>query len=97
MSLGLSMWAGQAAALGTGFTYQGQLEQSGAPANGACDLQFNLFDAPSSGNPVGTTQTVTPVSVTDGLFTVSLDFGGSAFDGNDSWLQIAVLTTTLRV
>jgi len=90
----LSMMAGEARALGTAFTYQGQLEQSGALANGTCDLQFSLFDALSSGNQVGTTQTVTPVSVTDGLFTVPLDFGSSAFDGNDRWLQIAVRCPT---
>ncbi len=90
VSLGLTVMAGQARGLGTAFTYQGQLEQSGLPTNGTCDLQFSLFDALSSGNQVGTTQTVTPVNVTDGLFSVQLDFGGSAFDGNDRWLQIAV-------
>ncbi len=90
LALGLIAIAGQAHGLGSAFTYQGQLEQSGALANGTCDLQFSLFDTLSSGNQVGPTLTVTPVSVTDGLFTVPLDFGGSAFDGNDRWLQIAV-------
>ena len=35
--------------LGTAFTYQGQLEQSGAPANGSCDMLFSLFGAASGG------------------------------------------------
>lgn len=94
LALGLSVLAGQAGALGTAFTYQGQLEQSGTPTNGTCDFQFSLFDALSGGNQVGTTLTVSPVSVTDGLFTVQLDFGGSAFDGNNRWLQIAVRCPT---
>jgi hypothetical protein len=94
LALGLSVLAGQAGALGTAFTYQGQLEQSGAPTNGTCDLQFSLFDALSGGNQAGTTLTVTPVNVTDGLFSVQLDFGGSAFDGNDRWLQVAVRCPT---
>jgi hypothetical protein len=94
LALGLSVLAGQAGALGTAFTYQGQLEQSGTPTNGTCDFQFSLFDALSGGNQVGATLTVTPVSVTDGLFTVQLDFGGSAFDGNNRWLQIAVRCPT---
>jgi hypothetical protein len=33
------------ASLGTGFTYQGYLEDGGSPVNGSYDLQFNLYDA----------------------------------------------------
>ena len=78
-----------AAGLSTAFTYQGQLLQSGGPVNGSCDLQFELFDAASGGNQVGTTQTASGVSIANGLFTVSLDFG-SQFSGADRWLQIAL-------
>ena len=38
-------------ALGTAFTYQGQLQQGGAPADGSCDFQFSLWDALGSGAP----------------------------------------------
>ncbi len=81
-------------ALGTAFTYQGQLLLDGAPAAGACDFQFSLFDSASGGNQLGSTQTISPVNVTNGLFTVQLNesgqFGGDSFSGSDRWLQIAV-------
>ena len=35
----------QAAPLGTGFTYQGELKQLGANANGPFDFQFDCKDA----------------------------------------------------
>ena len=64
--------------LGTAFTYQGQLRQEGIPLNGACDLQFSLWDAAAGGIQVGTTQAADDVAVTEGLFTVTLDFGAAA-------------------
>jgi hypothetical protein len=84
------------AALGTSFTYQGQLKKDGNPVNGNCDFRFSLWDAAGSGSPptggsqIGSTQTKTGVTVTDGLFTVPLDFGERAFTGDARWLQIAV-------
>lgn len=78
-----------AAALGTDFLYQGQLKQSGTPPTTSCSMAFRLFDAASSGNQIGSPITTT-VPVTQGLFTVSLDFGGSAFNGEARWLGIKV-------
>jgi hypothetical protein len=78
-----------AAPLGTSFTYQGQLRQAGAAVNGACDFQFSLFDAASGGAQVGVTQAASGLTLVDGRFTVQLDFGGAAFDGNARWLEIA--------
>jgi len=82
------------AALSTGFTYQGKLTDGGSPANGTCDFQFGLYDASSGGIQLGSTQTVNSVSVSNGLFTVTLngggEFGASAFDGNARYLDIAV-------
>jgi len=78
------------AALGTAFTYQGQLKRSGSAYTGACDMQFALYDAASNGTQIGTTQSVSGVTVTNRLFTTPIDFGASAFDGNKRFLQIAV-------
>ena len=78
------------AATGSAFTYQGRLDKNGSGVTGACDFQFSLYDAPSNGTQVGATVTKTGVSVTDGLFTTELDFGGNAFDGEARYLQIAV-------
>jgi hypothetical protein len=91
-----SATAAQAAVLGTGFTYQGQLARSGLPVSGACDFRFSLWDAAGSGSPpaggtqIGGTQIVTDTNVTGGLFTVRLDFGSSAFTGDARYLQVAV-------
>ncbi len=82
------------AALGTGFTYQGQLKQGGGAVNGTCDFQFSLYDDASAGAQLGSTHTIGGVDVANGLFTVTLnsggEFGGSAFDGDARWLQVAV-------
>jgi hypothetical protein len=75
--------------LGTTFTYQGQLENAGDPANGLHDLQFQLFSAAAGGTQIGSTICVDAVNIVDGLFTVPLDFG-AAFDGNQRFLQVFV-------
>ncbi len=83
------------ATLGTSFTYQGQLKQSGILVTASCDLQFSLWDASSAGTQIGTTQTKTGVSVANGLFTIpDLDFGAGAFDGAARWLALAVRCPT---
>lgn len=76
------------------FVYQGRLQQGGAPANGAFDLSFALFDAPEGGNAVGATITETDFPVTDGLFSVSLSFPG-AFTGTQLYLQVTVEGTPM--
>ena len=89
--------AGAVAAIpqGTAFTYQGRLEQSGAPATGNFDFTFKLFDALSGGAQIGSTVTKSAVAVDQGLFAVALDFGIVAFDGNTRFIQVQVGTTTL--
>ena len=73
----------------TGFTYQGRLTDGGTPASGAYDLQFGLWDSQSSGNQIGTTQSINSVQVTNGVFTVTLDFGANAFPGASRFLAIS--------
>lgn len=79
-----------ATALTTTFTYQGRLTDAGSPANGTYDLRFILYDADSGGSQVGSTVTLDDVPVANGLFTVDLDFGANAFQGDVRWLEIAV-------
>ena len=78
--------------IGTAITYQGQLKQSGLPVNTTADFQFTLWDALAGGNQVGPMIAVTNKSMVNGLFTVTLDFGATAFAGNARWLEIAVCT-----
>ncbi len=75
--------------VGTSFTYQGQLKQDGAPANGLFDLRFRLFDAAVGGAQVVPTVCLDGVSVTNGLFAVSLDFGAQ-FNGDRRFLDVEV-------
>ena len=77
------------AALGTAFTYQGHLLDNSAPANGTYDFAFSLWDAESGGAQVGATVEVGDVTVTNGLFTVSLNFG-NWFTGAERWLEVGV-------
>ena len=77
-------------AVGTVFTYQGYLTEGSDPASGAYDLEFRLYDAASGGSQVGATVHRDTVSVSNGLFTVQLDFGDIPFDGNARWLEIGV-------
>jgi Chaperone of endosialidase len=92
--LGLSTLNVQLATLraqGTAFTYQGRLNANGAPANGIYDFDFALFNASSGGSLIGSADFALGVPVTNGLFTVSLDFGAN-FPGAARWLEIAVRT-----
>ncbi|MCP4708922.1 MAG: hypothetical protein GY869_09880 [Planctomycetes bacterium] len=75
---------------GTMITYQGKLSDNGSPANGRYDFEFELFDAASLGVSKGSTIPVNDYNVYDGHFTVPLDFGPLAFDGNARWLEIRV-------
>jgi hypothetical protein len=76
------------AAVGTSFSYQGQLKDGTHLVNGSCDMAFRLYDDATVGDQVGSAITTT-VPITGGLFTVSLDFG-EVFTGTARWLGIAV-------
>ena len=72
----------------------GRLSAGGSPATGSYDFQFTLWDSLNG----GTQQPATPVTVTrlavavtNGGFSVLLDFGGDvAFPGADRFLEIGV-------
>src|SRR5438876_443077 len=86
---------GAALAQTSTFTYQGRLTDNGTPpANAIFDLQFKLYDTATVGTGAlqGSPNTVTnpSVQVTDGVFTVQLDFGADAFAGGDRFLEINV-------
>lgn len=84
-----SIALGQATPASSAFTYQGQLKVAGQPASGVFDFRFQLADAPTLGLLLGTVD-VGDVAVTDGLFTVQLDFGATPFARDARWLAIGV-------
>ena len=79
-------------ALGTAFTYQGRLNDNGSPANGSYDLSFSLYVGSSGGVAAFGPLTNSATGVTNGLFTVTLDFGSGVFNGLPYWLDISVRT-----
>lgn len=72
------------------FTYQGELKQAEAPLTGTVDLQFRLYASMEGGDPVGGQAQQPGVSVVDGVFTASLSFDDSVFDGTLYYLEIDV-------
>jgi hypothetical protein len=77
--------------LGDGFTYQGRLLDAGvAPLSAQYDLRFTLFDESTGGNQVAGPVSVENVVVTNGLFTVPIDFGPGVFNGDNRFMAIAI-------
>ena len=82
------------AAQGTAISYQGRLSVAGSPANTNYDLRFAVFNAPTNGAAVSGWLTNAAVPVSNGLFSVVLDFGPGIFDGaangSNDWLELGV-------
>jgi hypothetical protein len=76
--------------VGTAITYQGRLTDGDAPADGRYDLRFQLWDAGSGGNPVGSPVDFENYGMRDGLFTGLLDFEAGAFNGDGRWLAVGI-------
>ena len=92
LTLLLAVFAMRAAVAQTAFTYQGQLSNNGAPANGAYDFQFSVFDNLSGGAQQGLALNYSAVPVSNGVFMVRLDFGNIFPGGAQRWLSIGVKT-----
>src|SRR5258708_7376721 len=81
-----------ASAQGTPFTYQGRLNVGGAAASGTYDFRYRLALDPFGNNYFGSSVLVGGQSLSNGLFTATLDFGPAAFGGSNYWLEIDVRT-----
>lgn len=79
-------------AQGSAFTYQGQLRDGANAADGTYDLTFSLYPASTGGAPDAGPLTNAGVAVTNGLFTVTVDFGSTVWNGQSNWLEIGVRT-----
>ena len=74
----------------TSFTYQGELRLGGSPIAGNHDFRFRLYTAETGGSQQGPQVVLADVPVDDGVFTVTLDFGASAFSNQPRWLEVDV-------
>ena len=79
LSIALIIFSANISAQTSAFTYQGKLTDAGASANGAFDFTFKLFSVSTGGTQVGTDVLRDDVTVTGGIFTITLDFGSSPF------------------
>jgi len=79
-------------AQGTAFTYQGRLNDGSRPATGIYDLRFTIYDAATNGSGVAGPITNSTTAISNGLFTVALDFGAGPFAGAARWIEIGVRT-----
>jgi hypothetical protein len=72
------------------FSYQGSINVSGSPASGPYDFEFRLYDSLANGSQVGSMIPKNGVVVTNGAFSVGLDFLSTSFPGSDRFLEISV-------
>jgi hypothetical protein len=80
------------AGFGTSFSYQGQLTDGTNAVTGLYDFTFRLYDSSGGSGVVGPAITSNAIPVSNGIFTILLDFGANSFDGNERWLYIRVKT-----
>ncbi len=88
-------WVARAAPIGTAFDYRGTLQDQGSLANGIYDFRFTLFDAGMGGAAVAPAVECSGVNVSNGEFTVRLDFGEQVdtFNGEARWLEVQAKRT----
>lgn len=77
------------AAVSPAFTYQGVLRSGSAPADGAFDFQFQLFNAATGGTQRGPTLLADNTNVAQGRFTTILNFG-NIFGNEALWIAVGV-------
>jgi hypothetical protein len=72
----------------TSFTYQGRLVEAGNLVSGSRLIRFTLYD--ESGVAIPNASVEKSVTVTNGIFSTTLDFGENTFSGANRSLEIAV-------
>jgi hypothetical protein len=85
----LVIGAAGAAAQTNEFTYQGKLSDSGTPST-TYDFEFRLCPSALVCSPLIQTIQRSGIAVTNGVFTVTLDFDAVHFSGSNRYLEIRV-------
>lgn len=80
--------SGAAQAQTTAFSYQGRLLEAGNPVTGTRFFRFTLFD--ENGAAIAGATVEQTLTVSNGVFNTSLDFGAGSFPGANRSLQIEV-------
>ncbi|MFG0318490.1 MAG: hypothetical protein ACF8XB_14545, partial [Planctomycetota bacterium JB042] len=74
------------------FKFQGELRFNNVVANSPHDFIFDVFGAAAGGVSLGSNNRPN-IPVARGVFTVTLSFGASVFQGDKRWLEIRVRDT----
>ena len=83
-----------AAPVGSGFNYQGSLNDQNSPANGSYDILFKAYSVESGGTEYDVVPEFLATTVVDGLFNIdNVDFGDALFDGEEYWIEVSVRLT----
>lgn len=94
LTLGLVFAFTASAQMDSSFTYQGELLDSGSPANGEYDIQVVMLDG--AAQQVGITSQHNAVQVTNGLFSLNVSFGIAMFDGYENYyFEVSVRKTSV--
>ena len=80
---------------GTAFTYQGRLTLSGEPVDGMVNLEFSLWNAEDGGTQICDPIPFIDEQISNGFFSVMIDFGDGCFNGRARWVEITVGGTPL--
>ncbi len=78
-----------AQAVGSAFTYQGELQDNGVPATGSYDFEFALFTAATGGSAVDSVD-VGDIAVAAGLVDAAVDFTDTPYNGQALWVEVRV-------
>ena len=83
-------FSASAGSIGSTFTYQGHLTESGAAAEGAYDFELALYNVDAGGTAIDV-NAFEDVGVIGGLFSLSADFTGAPFEaGGSYWVEARV-------
>lgn len=72
----------------TAFTYQGEIKNGAQLASGLHDFHCRLFNAQTNGVQIGSTICVNNVTVTDGNFAITIDFGQQFISPDPRFLEL---------
>src|SRR5262245_27773822 len=79
----------------TAFNFQGRLNDGSPAANGQYDFQFRLYDAIAGGNQVGPIVNRPNLTLINGVFSTTLNFGAASFDSGSRFLEIWVKPSSI--
>jgi hypothetical protein len=72
----------------TAFNFQGHLASNGTAVSGSCGFTFSLYDSATEGTRIGPIVTVPELTVTQGIFQATIDFGYESLSGGERWIEI---------